>query len=71
LLFVKGIVYREKVQNVSELSDRIVRAVEGVTNEMVATIWRETEYRLDVYRATNGAILRYTEHIRNFVGSSV
>jgi hypothetical protein len=35
-----------------------VRAAERVTNEMLAGTWRETEYRLDVSRVTNGD---YTE----------
>jgi len=43
------------VQNVNELSDGIVRAAEYVTNETLASTWRQTEYRLDVYRANNGA----------------
>jgi len=42
------------VQNVNELGDRIVRAAECVTNEMAVSIFLETEYRLDVCRATNG-----------------
>jgi hypothetical protein len=53
--FVEDIVYDEKVQNVNELRDRIVRAAECVTNEVLASKWRQTEYRLDVCRATNGA----------------
>jgi hypothetical protein len=59
------------VQNVNELRDRIVRAAECVTKEMHVSTWRETEYRLDMCRATNGAILRLSEHIRNFVRYSV
>jgi hypothetical protein len=39
---------------VSELHYRIVRTAEFVTSEMLASTWRETEYRLDVCRATNG-----------------
>jgi hypothetical protein len=33
----------------------IVRAVERVTSEMLASTLPETEYRFDVCRATNGA----------------
>jgi len=51
----------------NEFRDRIVRVAEFVTNAMLASTWRETEYRLDMCRATNGAILTSTEHIRNFV----
>jgi hypothetical protein len=53
--FVKDILCRKKVQNVNELRDRIVRAAKCVTNEMLTSMWRETEYRLDVCRTTNGA----------------
>jgi hypothetical protein len=45
---VKEIVNREKMQNMKDLHDRIVRAAECVTNEMLASTWRETEYRLEV-----------------------
>jgi hypothetical protein len=48
--FAKDTLYREKVQNVKELRDRIVRAADCVTNEM-----RGTEHRLDACRATDGA----------------
>jgi hypothetical protein len=40
---------------VNELHGRIVRAAECVTNGMLANSWPETEYHLDVCRATNGA----------------
>jgi len=54
---VKYIVYRDivKVANVFGLLDRIVRAVECVTNEMLASTWRETKCRFDVCLATDGA----------------
>jgi primosomal protein N'' len=63
--------YRENVRNVSDMHDRIVRAAECVNNETLASTWRATEYRLEVCRATNGAILRSTQRIRNFIRSSV
>jgi hypothetical protein len=44
----KIIVYCEKGENVNEMRDRIVRAAECVTNEMLASTWRETENLLDV-----------------------
>jgi hypothetical protein len=49
----------------------IVGASECITNEMLANTWRETEYRLDVCRATNGTILSSAEHVRSFLRSSV
>jgi hypothetical protein len=48
---------------VNELHDRTVRAAECVKNEILAHIWQQTAYCLDMCRATNGAILRSTEHI--------
>jgi hypothetical protein len=47
---------------VNELRDRTVRAAECVTNEMSASTWRETEYRLDVCRVTDGAHIKIAEH---------
>jgi len=52
---------------VNELYDRVVRAAECFTNAMLASSWRETEYRLDMCRANNGAILTSTGHIGNFI----
>jgi len=37
------------------MRDRIVRAAECVANEITASTWPETEYRLDMCRAINGA----------------
>jgi hypothetical protein len=39
----------------NEMHERIVRAAKCVTNEMLAITWPETEYYLDVCRATNDA----------------
>jgi hypothetical protein len=33
----------------------VVALIEAVTPQMLANIWRETEYRLDILRATKGA----------------
>jgi hypothetical protein len=53
---VKDAVYCKKVQNVNEFRvSSTVRVIEFVTNEMLAITWRDNEYGLDVYRATNGA----------------
>jgi hypothetical protein len=56
---------------VDGLRERIVRAAESVTNEMLSSTWRETEYHCDVCRATSGATMRSCEHIRNFERASV
>jgi hypothetical protein len=40
------------LQNGNELRDRIVRAAECITSEMLAITLRDNEHRLDVFRAT-------------------
>jgi hypothetical protein len=47
--YVKDIVYRTKVRDITNLKQRITD--EG----MLQRTWQEIEYRLDVLRATNGA----------------
>ena len=37
------------------LQERIISAIETVTRDMIQKTWQETEFRLDVSRATNGA----------------
>jgi len=46
---------KKKVQNVNELHDRILRAEECITNEMLANIWHETEYFFHVHCTINNA----------------
>ena len=54
--YVKDIVYRTKVRDVSDLQQRIIEALDtAITVDMLARTWLETEYRLDIVRATNGA----------------
>jgi hypothetical protein len=67
--FVKDIAYHEKVQNVKELYDRVIRAAECVTKEMLVNMWLEIEYCLMCVVPLMVPILRSTEHIRNFVKS--
>lgn len=52
---LKSIVYSEKICNIAHLRQRIVEALASVTPDMLLNTWKETEYRLDVARATNGA----------------
>jgi hypothetical protein len=56
---VKVTVYREKVQNMNELYDRISRSSDFVTNEMPANTWREAECHLHVCRSNNGAHIEF------------
>jgi hypothetical protein len=53
--FIKDIVYRKKMQNANESRDRIVTTAQCVTNEMLASTWRENKYCPDACRATNYA----------------
>ena len=51
--YIKNIVYAEKIRNIQHLQDRITSAIETVTRVMIQKTWQETEFRLDVSRATN------------------
>ena len=53
--YVKDIVYRIKARDVSDLQQRIIKALDTVTVDMLARTWLEVEYRLDILRATDGA----------------
>jgi len=53
--YIKNIVYAEKIRNLQHLGERITSAIETVTRDMIQKTWQETEFRLDVSRATNGA----------------
>ena len=53
--YVKNIVYRTKVRDISDLQQRIIEALDTVTVDMLARTWLEIEYRLDILRATDGA----------------
>ena len=54
-IYVKDIVYRTKVRDVSDLQQRMIEALDTVTVDMLARTWLEIEYRLDILRATDGA----------------
>ena len=56
--YIKNTVYAEKIRNIQHLQDRITSAIETViTQDMIQKTWQETEFRLDVSRATNGACI--------------
>jgi len=58
--YIKNIVYAEKIRNIRHLQKRITSAIEIVTRDMIHITWQETEFGLDVSRATVGA------HIENY-----
>ncbi|GBO03802.1 hypothetical protein AVEN_116857-1 [Araneus ventricosus] len=53
--YIRNIVYRESITDISHLKRRIIAAIETVTPQTLHNTWREIGYRLDVCRATNGA----------------
>ena len=53
--YVKDVVYRTKVKDISDLKERITAAVETIDKELSRRTWTEIEYYLDGFRATNEA----------------
>jgi len=49
------------LQNVNKRRDKIFRAADYITNEMLTSTLREIEYRLDVFHATNGVHTEISE----------
>ena len=52
--FVKDIVYRTKVRDITDLKQRISDAIATIDEDMLQRTWQEIEYRLVVLRLTNG-----------------
>jgi len=48
-------VFSTPVPDITHLKARIVDAFATITEDMLQNTWRETDYRLDVLRATKGA----------------
>ena len=53
--YVKDIVYKTVVPEVATLKECIINAIATIMPEMLANVWREIKYRLDILRATKGA----------------
>ena len=53
--YVKDIVYRTKVRDITDLKQRISDAIATIDEDMLQRTWQEIEYRLDVLCLTNGA----------------
>jgi len=53
--YVKDKVFSTPVLDITNLKERITDAFATVTEDMLENTWRETDYRLDVLRATKGA----------------
>ena len=59
--YVKDRVYRTPVRDVETLQSRIIEVLATVNEEMLENTWREIEYRLDILRATNEALVEVYE----------
>lgn len=58
--FVKDVVYVPPLpQDLNDLKRRISAAVELITEDMLARVWEEMEYRLDICRVTRGAHIQH------------
>ena len=53
--YVKDKVFSTPVPDITNLKARIADGIATVTEDMLENTWRETDYRLDVLRATKGA----------------
>ena len=47
--------YRRNIQDLADLRQRIIEAVEPITCHMLLNTWQDLEYHLDICRATTGA----------------
>jgi len=50
--YVKDKVFSTPVPDITNLKARITGAFATITEDMLENTWRETDYRLDVLRAT-------------------
>jgi len=48
-------VFSIPVPDITNLKARITDAFSTITEDMLGNTWRETDYRLDILRATKGA----------------
>ena len=53
--YVKDKVFSTPVPDITNLKARITDAFATITEDMLENTWRETDYRLDVLRASKGA----------------
>jgi hypothetical protein len=45
--------------NLEELKIRIKDAVNSVTPDMISNVWKEFDYRIDVYRVVGGGHIKH------------
>jgi len=53
--YVKDSVFSTPFLDITNLKPRITEAFATITEHVLENTWRETDYRLDVLRATKGA----------------
>ena len=56
-VYVKDIVYRTKVRDITDLKQRIFNVIATIDEAMLQRTWQEIEYRLDVLRVIKGTHL--------------
>ena len=55
MIYVKDMVYRTKVLDITDIQHRITEATTVVAVDMLIRTWREIERRLNILSATYGA----------------
>ena len=60
-VYVKDRVYRTPVRDIKTLQSQIINALATVNEEMLENTLRKIEYRLGIFRATNGAYVEVHE----------
>ena len=60
--YIKDRVYASPVADCDYLKARLQVAVGTVTEDMLQNIWREVEYRLDIFQVTKGTQVKIYYH---------
>ena len=55
--YVKDIVYRTKIRDITDLKQRIANVIATIDEAILQRTWQEIEFRLDVLHTTNGAYI--------------
>ena len=50
---------RTRLQDLADLTPRIIAAVKNIDAPMLTRVWQELEYRIDVCRVTRGAHIEH------------
>lgn len=61
--YVKDTVYKTPVKDIQEIKTRITAAIDSVTHDMLANVWRGVSDRLDLCHARNGGHVECVEKL--------